>query len=55
MCPFCFATLALVAAKATSAGGLAAVAMKLSRTNHGTGESVSSANQDRPEFKSEEK
>jgi hypothetical protein len=31
MCPFCFATLALVAAGATSVGGVAALAVKLSR------------------------
>lgn len=31
MCPFCFATLALVAVSATSAGGVAAMAVKLSR------------------------
>jgi hypothetical protein len=33
MCPFCFATLALVAAGATSVGGVAALAVKLSRKN----------------------
>ena len=31
MCPFCLASLALVAAGATSAGSLAALAVKLSR------------------------
>ncbi len=31
MCPFCFATLALVAAGATSVGGVAALALRLSR------------------------
>lgn len=30
MCPFCFATLALVAAGATSAGGLATLAVNFS-------------------------
>jgi hypothetical protein len=31
MCPFCFASLALAAAGAASAGGLAALAVRLSR------------------------
>jgi hypothetical protein len=31
MCPFCFASLGLIVAKATSAGGLTALAVKLSR------------------------
>jgi len=42
MCPFCFATLALVAAGATSAGGVAALAVKLSRKK--ATESVSNSN-----------
>jgi hypothetical protein len=37
MCPFCFATMGLVVAGAVSTGGLAALAMKLSRKNR-TGE-----------------
>jgi hypothetical protein len=31
MCPFCLATMGLVVASATSAGGLAALAVKFSR------------------------
>ena len=31
MCPFCLASLGLIVAKATSAGGLTALAVKLSR------------------------
>ncbi len=31
MCPFCLATMGLMAASVTSAGGLAALAVKLSR------------------------
>jgi hypothetical protein len=33
MCPFCFATVGLVVAGAVSTGGLAALAVKVSRTN----------------------
>jgi hypothetical protein len=33
MCPFCFATMGLVVAGAVSTGGLAALAVKLSRKN----------------------
>ena len=33
MCPFCLAAVGLAVAKAASAGGLAAVAVKLSRKN----------------------
>jgi hypothetical protein len=37
MCPFCFATLGLVVAGAVSTGGLAALAVKVSRKkNHAT-------------------
>jgi hypothetical protein len=37
MCPFCFATLGLVVASTISTGGLAALAVKLSRKkNHAT-------------------
>jgi len=31
MCPFCFASIGLIVAGATSAGGLATLAVKLSR------------------------
>lgn len=37
MCPFCFATMGLVVAGAVSTGGLAALAVKVSRKNR-TGE-----------------
>jgi hypothetical protein len=37
MCPFCFAAMGLVVAGAVSTGGLAALAVKLSRKNK-TGE-----------------
>lgn len=33
MCPFCFATLGLVVAGTVSTGGLAALAIKVSRKN----------------------
>ena len=33
MCPFCFATMGLIVAGTVSTGGLAALAMKLSRRN----------------------
>jgi hypothetical protein len=34
MCPFCFATMGLVVAGAVSTGGLAALAVKVSRHKH---------------------
>lgn len=42
MCPFCLATLALVAASATSVGGAVALAVKLSHKK--TSDSVSNSN-----------
>jgi hypothetical protein len=39
MCPFCFATMGLIVAGAASTGGLAALAVKLSRKKNGAGES----------------
>jgi hypothetical protein len=39
MCPFCLATMGLVVAGAASAGGLAALAVKISRKNR-TGEAL---------------
>lgn len=39
MCPFCFATMGLVVAGAVSTGGLAALAVKVSRKNR-TGEAL---------------
>ena len=38
MCPFCFATMGLVVAAAVSTGGLAALAVKVSRKKNGAGE-----------------
>jgi len=35
MCPFCFATMGLVVAGAVSTGGLAALAVKVSRKKNG--------------------
>ena len=35
MCPFCLATMGLVVAGAVSTGGLAALAVKVSRKNNG--------------------
>jgi hypothetical protein len=37
MCPFCLATLGLVVAKTVSAGGLAAIAVRVSRKKNHTG------------------
>ena len=38
MCPFCFATMGLIVAGAASTGGLAALAVKLSRKKNRAGE-----------------
>jgi len=38
MCPFCFATVGLVVAGAVSTGGLAALAVKVSRKKNRAGE-----------------
>ena len=38
MCPFCIATLGLVLAGAVSTGGLAALAVKVSRKKNGAGQ-----------------
>jgi hypothetical protein len=45
MCPFCFATMGLIVAGAASTGGLAALAVKLSREKNGAGEIVPNANE----------
>ncbi|MGA8492434.1 MAG: hypothetical protein WB711_18550 [Terriglobales bacterium] len=37
MCPFCLATMGVVVAGAVSTGGLAALAVKVSRMNQATG------------------
>jgi hypothetical protein len=38
MCPFCFATVGLIVAGAASSGGLAALALKVSRKKNQVGE-----------------
>jgi hypothetical protein len=40
MCPFCLATMGLVVAGAVSTGGLAALAVKVSRKKNGAEENV---------------
>jgi len=45
MCPFCFATLGLVVAGTVSTGGLAAIAVKLSRKKSDATEVVPNSNQ----------
>ncbi len=44
MCPFCFATVGLVVAGAVSTGGLAALAVKVSRKKNGAEEIVGNLN-----------
>lgn len=44
MCPFCFGTLGLVVAGTVSSGGLAALAVKLSRDKNNTAEPTSKMN-----------
>jgi hypothetical protein len=44
MCPFCLATVGLVVAGAVSTGGLAALAVKVSRKKDGAEEIVSNLN-----------
>jgi hypothetical protein len=44
MCPFCFASLALAAAGAASAGGLTALAVKLARKGNQSAERISNSN-----------
>jgi hypothetical protein len=41
MCPFCFATLGLVVAGTVSTGGLAALAVKVSRKKNRVAETIS--------------
>ena len=41
MCPFCYATLGLVVAGTVSTGGLAALAVKLSRKKNHAAQSIS--------------
>ena len=40
MCPFCFATMGLVVAGVASTGGLAALAVKVSRKKNAVGDDV---------------
>jgi hypothetical protein len=47
MCPFCFATVGFVVAGAVSAGGLAALAVKLSRREKTRNETMSNVNERR--------
>jgi len=44
MCPFCFGTLGLVVAGTVSTGGLAALAVKLSRKKNNAAEPTSNTN-----------
>jgi len=44
MCPFCFGTLGLVVAGTVSTGGLAALAVKLSRKKNNPSEPTSNTN-----------
>jgi hypothetical protein len=44
MCPFCLATMGLVVAGAVSTGGLAALAVKVSRKKNGAEEVVPNQN-----------
>ena len=45
MCPFCFGTLGLVVAGTVSTGGLAALAVKLSRKKNHATETLPDANE----------
>jgi hypothetical protein len=47
MCPFCLATMGLIVAGAASAGGLTALAVKVSRKKNGATEIVPNSNQRR--------
>ena len=44
MCPFCLATMGVVVAGAVSTGGLAAVAVKVSRKKNGAEEIIPNLN-----------
>ena len=45
MCPFCLATMGLMVASATSAGGLTALAVKLSRKKNNVKEATPNSNE----------
>jgi hypothetical protein len=47
MCPFCLATMGLIVAGAASTGGLAALAVKVSRKKNRAGEIVPNSDQGR--------
>jgi hypothetical protein len=47
MCPFCLTTMGLIVAGAASAGGLTALAVKMSRKKNGATEIVPNSNQRR--------
>ena len=47
MCPFCLASVGLIVASVTSAGGLAALAVKLSRKKNGVNEIPNSNSNER--------
>lgn len=47
MCPFCFATVGFVVAGAVSTGGLAALAVKLSRREKTRNETIANVNERR--------
>jgi hypothetical protein len=47
MCPFCLATLGLIVAGGASTGGLAALAVKVSRKKNGAGQIVPDSNKRR--------
>ncbi len=47
MCPFCLASMGLIVASATSAGGLAVLAVKLSRKKNGVKEIPNSNSNER--------
>jgi hypothetical protein len=47
MCPFCLTTMGLIVTGAASAGGLTALAMKVSRKKNGASEIVPNSNERR--------
>lgn len=47
MCPFCLATMGLIVAGATSAGGLTALGLKLSRKKNNRKQMISDSNERR--------
>ncbi len=51
MCPFCLATMGLTVAGVASTGGLAALAVKLSRKKNAAGEIVRNSNNPEPKSK----